>query len=323
MKISKEVKVGLFMVTAIVLFYLGINFLKGIDFLSSSNKYYVVYQNVDKLTESNQIYLNGYAVGRVKRIQIEQSKNRVLVELNINSDIVLTDSTIAVLNGELLGGRFIQLDIRKSNKILQPNDTLRSDVAKGLMDLFAENAEPVADNLQTTIKKLNTLLDGLTSNSAKLDSMFGSLKNTPVLLNRTLVTVNGNIDNLGTSFKTVAENINDRLNDIKPTLQNFKTLSDSLKSLELNATVTKAKQTIAHLDETIARFHKGDNTLGKLMTEDTLYVNLNKMVKSFDSLANHLNHYPSHFLAPLGKSHSKIEKELREQREEEKKKKNQ
>src|SRR5690606_38669313 len=103
--------VGLFMVVAITLLYSGFNFLKGIDFFSSSNKYYAIYQNVDKLTESNQVFLNGYAVGRVSKIQIQQEKDRVLVELDIESDIVLTDSSVAILNGELLGGRFIQLDV--------------------------------------------------------------------------------------------------------------------------------------------------------------------------------------------------------------------
>ena len=78
MKLSKEFKVGLFMVVAITLLYFGFNFLKGIDFFSSSKKYYAVYENVDKLTESNQVFLNGLAVGRVSHIQIEQRRNRVL-----------------------------------------------------------------------------------------------------------------------------------------------------------------------------------------------------------------------------------------------------
>jgi phospholipid/cholesterol/gamma-HCH transport system substrate-binding protein len=318
MKISKEVKVGLFMTTAIVLLYLGFNFLKGIDFFSSSNKYFAIYKNVDKLTESNQIYLNGYAVGRVRKIFIQQSKDRVIVELNINSDIVLTDSSVAVLNGELLGGRFIQLKVGKSDKILQPKDTLRSEIAKGLMDFLTENAEPVADNLQTTIKKLNVILDGLGKNTKQLDTMFTRFKRTPGLLNQTLSTANGNIQELSTSFKAVAENVNGRLEELKPTLNNFKTLSDSLKAMELNRTLNKAQETLANLNATLARLNKGDNTMSKLMTEDTLYVNLNKLVKSFDSLAHHLNENPDHFFAPFGKSRKKIEKELKQQRSEKK-----
>ena len=138
MKISREVKVGLFMVTGIVLLYLGFNFLKGIDFFSSTHKYYAIYENVDKLTEANQVYLNGYAVGRVSKIQIQQKKNRVVVELNIESTVELNDSSYAVLNGELLGGKFIQLVVGNSTKKLNPKDTLRSDIAKGLMGVITE-----------------------------------------------------------------------------------------------------------------------------------------------------------------------------------------
>jgi phospholipid/cholesterol/gamma-HCH transport system substrate-binding protein len=50
------------------------------------------------------------------------------------------------------------------------------------------------------------------------------------------------------------------------------------------------------------------------MTEDTLYVNLNKLLLSLDSLAVHLNENPRHFLAPLGKSRKKIQRQLEKQR---------
>lgn len=310
MSLSKEFKVGLFMIVAITLLYFGFNFLKGIDFFSTSNKYYAVYSNVDKLTESNQIFLNGYAVGRVSDIRIEQSRNRVIVELDINSDIVITRNTSAILNGELLGGRFIQLSIKPGSN-LEPKDTLQSEVAKGLMDFFTENAEPVADNLQTTLKKLNTILDNLALNSKRLDTVFTGLQRTPGLLNKTLSSANANINDLSTSFKSVAGNLNTSLNELKPTLANFHTLSDSLKRIEINGTMLKAQQSLTKLNETLSRLNKGDNTMSKLMTEDSLYRTLSKTLKSIDSLANHFNEYPRHFLSPLGKSRRKIEKELK------------
>lgn len=323
MKLSKEFKVGLFMVVGLTLLYFGFNFLKGIDFFSTTNKYYAIYQNVDKLTESNQIFLNGYAVGRVSDIEIQQSKDRVIVELDIDSDIVLTDSSIAMLNGELLGGRFIQLDMRNGGKLLKPKDTLQSEVAKGIMDFITKNAEPVASNLTTTLQKVNELLDGLKGNSKHLDTLFSQLQTTPGLLNKTLATANNNINDLGVEFKTVAGNLNHTLTELKPTLANLHQLSDSLKMMELNGTVKKAQQSLTKLNETLGRLNKGDNTASKLLTEDTLYVNLNKLLVSIDSLAKHFNKNPRHFLAPLGKSSKKIEREIARQRKEEEEKKKQ
>ncbi|HEU5148026.1 MAG TPA: MlaD family protein [Chryseosolibacter sp.] len=317
MKLSKEVRVGLFMIIAIVLLYFGFNFLKGSDFFSSDNKYYAIYENVDKLTESNQIFLNGYAVGRVSDIVIQQQKDRVLVELSIDSDIVVNRASTAVLNGDLLGGRFIQLVVGESSERLEPKDTIRSEVAKGIADFIAENAEPMAANLQTTLRKINTMLDTLNESATMLKKMFADMEGTPKMINSTIANLNGKVGEMSGTFNEVGQNINTTLTDLKPTLQNFRVLSDSLKRLELSGTINKAQQSLTKLNQTLSALNNGDNTASKLMTEDSLYNNLNVLLQNLDSLANHFNNNPKHFLAPLGKSRKKIEKELEEQRKKE------
>lgn len=314
MKFSKEVKVGLFMITAIVLLYFGFNFLKGIDFMSSDYKYYAIYKNVDKLTESNQIFLNGYAVGRVSDIIIQQDKDRVLVELSIDSDIKVNETSVAVLNGELLGGRFIQLVVGKTGERLKAKDTIRSDVAKGIADFIAENAEPVAANLQTTMRKLNSMLDTLHRSATLINGMLSDFKSTPKRINNTIANLNGRVGEMSGTFTEVGRNLNTTLTDLKPTIQNFRTLSDSLKRLELGGTINKAQQSLTKLNETLSSLNSGDNTASKLMTEDSLYNNLNNLLQNLDSLASHFNSNPKHFMAPLGKSRKKIERELEQQR---------
>lgn len=317
MKFSKEVKVGLFMIIAIVMLYFGFNFLKGIDFLSSDHKYYAIYKNVDKLTESNQIFLNGYAVGRVSDIVIQQDKDRVLVELSIDSDIIITESSVAMLNGDLLGSRFIQLVVGKTGRRLEAEDTLRSEVAKGISDFIAENAEPVAANLQTTLRKLNVMLDTLHRSATLVNSMLYNLQSTPSRINYTISNLNGKVGEVSGTFNEVGRNLNSTLTALKPTLQNFKVLSDSLKRLELSGTINKAQQSLTKLNETLTALNRGDNTASKLMTEDSLYNNLNSLLQNLDSLANHFNENPRHFMAPLGKSRRKIAKELEQQRKKE------
>jgi phospholipid/cholesterol/gamma-HCH transport system substrate-binding protein len=313
MKYSKEVKVGLFMITSIVLLYFGFNFLKGIDFFSTNTRYFAVYDNIDKLMPSNQVYLNGVGVGRVSRTIIEQTKNRVVVELEIDSDIILGDSTVAILSGDFLGNKYILLNPGGMRRKLEKGDTLRTSLDKGIAEVL-EQAAPVASNLQTTLRKVNSVLDNLTSNTHKLDKIFADLEATPKLLNKTITTVGGNINELSGTYKAVGSNLNNTLADLKPTIANFKTLSDSLKMVQINGTLNRAQQTLAKLNETLGRFNSGDNTVSRLMTEDSVYVNLNNLLMNLDSLTNHFNNYPRHFMAPLGKSRKKIEKELEEQR---------
>ncbi|MFZ6001094.1 MAG: MlaD family protein [Bacteroidota bacterium] len=318
---NKEFKVGLFMAAAIVMLYFGFYFLKGIDFFSSSTKYYAIYDNVDQLAASNPVLVNGYAVGRVSHIRImPERNNKVLVELDIDSDVQLGDSTRAILSSDFLGGKSILLNIGRVTTPLKAKDTIHAEVAKGMIDVFTESAEPVADNLQTTIRKLNTILDNFSKNAEDLNVIFAKLKSTPDLLNQTLATSNAKVDELTTSFKGTSEQLNQTLADLRPTLKNFQVLSDSLKQMELNQTIAKTQKTLDQLNETLAKLSKGDNTASKLLTDDSLYVNLNKTLMSIDSLATHFNNNPKHFMAPLGKSKRKIERDRK--REEESRKKN-
>jgi phospholipid/cholesterol/gamma-HCH transport system substrate-binding protein len=316
---NKELKVGLFSAVALVLLYFGFNFLKGIDFFEKKKVYYAVYDNIDQLAVSNPVLVNGYAVGRVSHIRILQNRNNhVLIEMEIDADIAITDSTKAILNSELLGGKSVLLKMARSTKILNEGDTLRTEVAKGMFDVLSETATPVATDLQTTLRKFNSVIDNFNKNFEKLDVILTKLQTTPDLINKTLVTTNSNIETLSASFKTDAEKLGVVLDELKPTLSNMKLLTDSLKHLKLNQTLIKTQQVLTSLNESLGKLKKRDNTMGRLMNEDSLYVNLNKLIVDLDKLSKHFNSNPKHFLGPLGKSQSRIERDLR--KEEEKKK---
>ncbi len=317
---SKEVMVGIFAVVALVLLYMGWYFLKGVDFFSTQTKYFVIYDNIDQLAVSNPVLVNGYPAGRVNRIQIlPERQNHVLVELEISSSVILGDSTKAILNSDFLGGKSILLNIGKINKRLLPGDTLHAEVAKGLTDILTESAVPVADNLQTTLRKFNIVIDNLAISSKSLSVILTKMESTPDILQSTFSNANGKMDQLSTSIKSVADNLNGTLLELKPTLANFKTLSDSLKRIELNKTLIKTQQTLAGLNQTLAKLNKGDNTASKLLTEDTLYVNINKLLVSLDSLAKHFDDNPKHFLGPLGKSQKRIQRDRQRLADERKK----
>ncbi len=316
---TKEFKVGLFIAIAIAMLYFGFNYLKGIDFFSRSVKYYAVYDNIDQLAVSNPVLVNGMPVGRVSAISLLQNRNNhVLVELEIDSNIPLSDSTTAILNSSLLGSKSVLLRIGQSRTKIKPGDTIRSEVAKGMFDVLSETATPVASDLQTTLRKFNGIIDNLSKNSQQLEVIFAKLQSTPDLLNKTLVTADSKIVELSGSVKGVADNLNTTLTELRPTLNNFKTISDSLKMMKLNQTLQKTQQAISNLNQTLARLNKGDNTMSKLLTEDTLYVNINRLVKNLDTLVVHFNSNPKHFLAPLGKSKEKIERDKRKEEEQKK-----
>jgi len=319
-RISKELKVSFFMVFTIAILYLGFNYLKGIDFFSDNNKFYIIYENVNGLNVSNPVMVNGFSVGRVSDINLNQSNNNeVIVELDIDGDVVLGDSATATLNSDFLGNKSILLSTGDINKPLEPGDTLIAILDKGIAELLAESAQPVANNLESTIKKINAILDNLSGNSGKINRIMDRLEKTSVMLNATIAETKENLGKVTTTFTEVGANVNGTLSRANPVLENMKVFTDSLKSLEMEQTLEQARITLDKLGTAVDKFSENQGTLGKLMNDDSLYVNLNNAAKSLDELLIHMNNQPKHFFAPLGKSKEKIERDRRKAREKEEK----
>ncbi|MEQ8238518.1 MAG: MlaD family protein [Cyclobacteriaceae bacterium] len=309
---SKEIKVGIIALVAGVTLYYGFNFLKGVDFFSSTKKYYVLYDNVDGLTKSNPVIINGLTVGRVSKIQLKQQvKNQILVELTIDQEIDLGDETVAKLsNTDFLGSKGIVLEVGSLKNKLEPKDTLISEVDKGIGQIL-EDATPVANNLNVTISRINDILVGMQGSGEKINDAIGNLNLTMTKLN-VILEKNKDLDvsEILASTNKLIENVDRRTSQIEPIIAKSEQLMDSLNNLRLNQTLFAIEKLVENLNQTVTMMQNPNSSFGRLVNEDSLYNNINQAMVDLDKLLLHIDRYPKHFFAPLGKSHDKIMKDL-------------
>lgn len=308
---SKEFKVGFIAIVAGIILYLGFNFLKGIDFFSPVKKYYALYDNVDGLIASNPVIVNGYSVGRVSRIAILQEKGyKILVEMDVDESLLLGDSTTATLaNSDFLGSKAIILDIKEITTPLEDGDTLISVVDKGLSELLA-SAQPITDNLSITIRRINEILLGLQGSGEKINTTLDELNGTLGGVNRLIAKNEASITLAIAEFSQTMVEVKERIASLDPIISKSGETLDKINALELEQTLQEVSTLLATMNQTVESINNGEGTVGKIMTDDELYNNLNQAMIDLDSLLVHFNQYPKHFMAPLGKSHKKVQKEL-------------
>jgi phospholipid/cholesterol/gamma-HCH transport system substrate-binding protein len=310
MKIGKELKVGVFAIFAITTLYLGFNYLKGINFFSKSSHYFIVYDNVDGLDVSSTVTLSGYSVGRVSKITILQNRhNKILVEVTINSDIVMGDSTVALLKGDFLGTKSIQLQMGDIQNPISAGDTLIGQLDKGIMEILAEGAQPVTNSVEATIKKINAIIDNLSGSSEKIANTIDNLEAISTTVRGSAAENRMKIKALIDNMNTLTANLNTQSTKMGNVAEKYGSLADSLKAIDFNGTLGKVNETVGNLNATILQLKDSEGTLGKLVSDDELYNNLNQAIKALDEVLIHLNENPKHFFAPLGKSRKKIERE--------------
>ena len=71
---NKEFAIGLSVIVAILILIFGIDFLKGINLFRPAHYYVAYYDNVDELTVSSPVLINGYKVGQVREVNFNYEK---------------------------------------------------------------------------------------------------------------------------------------------------------------------------------------------------------------------------------------------------------
>src|SRR4051812_30719725 len=102
MKINNETKIGVMAVVGIVLLVFGFNFLKGKSFFKKETHLYAVYQDVQGLTKSNPVVINGLQVGNINNLDGGKDMKRIVVTVNLTKDINIPDNSLGVITPTLL-----------------------------------------------------------------------------------------------------------------------------------------------------------------------------------------------------------------------------
>jgi phospholipid/cholesterol/gamma-HCH transport system substrate-binding protein len=298
MKLSREVKVGTMAIFAIVMLYLGFHVLKGSDVFSRTFKYYVIYDNIDGLTASNPVLLNGLNVGRVQGIKLLQDRqNKLLVTLDIQKGVALPEGTAAMLaDGGLLGGKVIHLKMGSSSKFLQDEDTLSGSKEAGITALLQEKALPLVTHADSLVRNLDVVASGFKETGLILNQVLKNYNQTGTNLQGLLGDNRKNLLAITTNMNQLTASLIETEKQLKPLLAKTGTLADSLNALRLGETVQSANKTLAELRQILSSVESGKGTAGKLIKDETLYDNLNKTMVSLNKLMTNFREQPKRYV---------------------------
>ncbi len=319
MKISKEFKVGLLAIVSLVVLYFGFNFLKGIDLFEDTSQYYALYNNIDGLTISNPVIINGLSVGRVSATEILQEKgNLVAVEISIHSNLNINKGSEArLINTDFLGSKAIELTLNDTNtEYYVDGDTLISGVEGGITELFKQSG----DDIGVTLSRINSILESFQGNSEKINATLVNIEGITGSLNRNMPVMQRKLISLLDSLNKNSQELSETMASLKPVLANVGQITDSLKTLELSKTLDKTQTTLDNLNANLESLKAGEGTMGKLLHDDSLYIYLSNTARDLDKLLVDLEANPGRYVqfSVFGKK-DKSEKERRKEEKREEK----
>lgn len=287
--ITREVKIAVAAIVAVVCVVVLINFLKGINILESSNTFYVRMADCQGLQVSSPVYANGYPVGVVRSIDYNYSDNHgVVATIELDREMRLPIGTAAELESSLMGGVKVKLVMGDNpTKFLSPRDTIVGAPEHGLM-AKAGDMIPVVEQMLPKLDSILANLNTLTSDPAlratlhNLQAMSADLALTASALPATMKQVDG----MATHFNSISGKIDN--------------LDFAATMASVNGTISDAQRLITHLDGVSQsldhKMNSKDNTLGLFMSDTSVHDNLNHTIQSADSLVTDLKAHPKRYV---------------------------
>lgn len=296
MKISREVKTAILMIVSIALLIFGYQYLKGQNLLDKSRTFYAVYDNVEGLAPASAVTINGLKVGKVLSIGFADQQGKLLVTFTVEKDFEFSKKSVArIYGGGLIGGKSLAiLPEYESGAMAQNGDTLPSESSEGIMELVNERLTPLQEKVESVIVDADSVL---TNVNAVLD------RNTRANLRAAIADFTSTAQNL----KGISKSMNNMLNkneekfdrtftNLDIMSENFVAISDSLSNVDVGQLVANLEKVVGDFEDISNNLNSGQGTMGKLLNDDQVYVNLERTTKQMEQLLQDMKLNPKRYV---------------------------
>jgi phospholipid/cholesterol/gamma-HCH transport system substrate-binding protein len=266
--LSKEQRVGLFFIGALVLVGLAVELTVGTGVLRRGYPLYAVFRDTGGLDTGATVRVAGVKAGKVDAIELRL--DGVRVRMRIDRGVVVSEGAVARLESQVLGGqRYVNIALAPllasaegTPSAVTPGTTLPSEEATSFSQL--------ANQLGQVASSLDSFAQSFERNSSEL------LENVNALVEENRNAVTRTLANLDAISTGIAEG--------KGSLG--KLAQDPALYDEAKESLAAMRESFGNMSIATGKLARGEGTLGKLLHDDGLYTQAEEAIASLNRTAD-------------------------------------
>ena len=293
---NKELKIGFVGIVSIIVLFLGVSYLKGLNVLDSSREFYAIYNNIGGLKVGSSVLVNGYQVGVVSKVDLVDNVNQsLLVKISIDKDFdIPVNSVSKIVNQDLMGSKGINLVLGDDAALAESGDTLFSGVGGSFQDEVSAQILPLkikTEELIGSIDSVMVIITAVLNKDARenLSNSLQSLDQTFALMSQTMTKVDQIVDQNDERISSIIKNLEANNNEITNILKNFSDISDGIAKSNIQDLLTS-------LGEASKKINNSQGSFGMLINDEDLYLNLENSSKELELLIKDIKENPKRYL---------------------------
>ena len=298
MKVSKEIKIGTFIVVVLTASFFLINYLRGEDILNKEIELKSRYDDLHGLVASAPVHIKGYKAGEVSEVTYLAEEGCFEVTCSVMKEFTIpADSRMVIYGVDIMGGKGVRIDLGTSSEQAPDGAMLDGQFEQDLIGGLSASIGPLLEKVSNTLDSLSVTVSGV--NQILSDQNAASISRTLAHLEKTMSDVksiasgvqgksaelNDLIDNLA-SFSDKLGGIADKVDS---TMTGVSGVVDSLSKADLDGLVSSFKSLLDNVNDP-------DGSLGKLMKNDSVYNTVDSLLIDINSLVNKIQENPKKYL---------------------------
>lgn len=295
---KKLILIGITTIITIIIVIMGYSFLKGNNPLKKDRYFYVIYPDIQGLSETAPVFLSGKTIGQVKKVRFyKPDTDLIIITLLIENKIKIPSHSVAkIISTDVLGTKAIRLIPNyASHSWAKPGDTLIPQIEPTMEQLVLQQLQPIQQavvNLNKVLIGINAILNPQTID--QLHSSFAHLEHSLVVLDTTLhgYRFQNSLTNLQ-SFTRDLKNQEDTINSI---LSQTNQTVTQINQANLKRTIEQTDSMITAINVIIRQIQNGQGTLGKLYAQKELYDKLDSITYKINYLLDEILRNPKHYI---------------------------
>ena len=242
------------------------------------------------------LYLNGYQIGLVSNINFLENQNQnLLVTFSLNIDLdIPKNSVLTITSQDIMGTMAVELTLGNDSLIAKNGDTLNSAIKGSLQQEVNAQILPLKLKTEDLIGSIDSVMKIITAvlnkdTRTNLSNSLKSLDKTFSLMNETMIKVKNIVDDNDEVVSSIFKNFEKSNNDITNILNNFSQISNDIANSNINSLLSSFREVSRKINES-------EGTLGKLVNDQELYLNLEKSSKQLESLIKDIKRNPKRYV---------------------------
>ncbi len=298
MKLSKEFKIGVFVVTVLLVTFFVINYLRGEDIFNRNITVISRYENVEGLVPSAPVYIRGYKAGTVAEVIYDTKTEDFIVDCSVSKKFKIpVDSKMTIYSTDIMGGKGVRIELGTATDYIKDGGELENDFEKDMLSTLEASIGPLMSSLTATIDSLSITVNNVTAilsekNRTSIEITLKKLENT--LAN--VESISKSIEKKSPEIEAFLGNLENLSNKLDNILTSADTTMTNISGFSETLNGTEIKDLIISLEELLTKVQDPDGTLGKILVDGKIYNSIDSLINDVDDLVNKIKENPKKYL---------------------------